>query len=245
MRRLLLILLLVPIALCAAEQSQGPDGSASTNPHNLLFVLPESIPYHYLDTESGQVVGTLIDQFDDLLSNAGLGYPDYEIYSWKRALSIANSRAATLIMPLSRTPEREEQYHWLKLLRETRFSIFSLQPEPLTPEIITQQGITIYSENGGIQCDLLIDAGVPERLVSRFEGISHDKVVDLAIAGRIKYFIAEEDLVQVGLAERGLEQSSLNITYTIDQTVKDYLAMASDNDETLVKALIAALNQEN
>ncbi len=241
---LLILIVLTKSALLAQDEAANQNPSKTTgNPHQLLFVLPESIPYHYLDEDTGRVVGTLVDRFNHLITNAGLGSPDYAIYSWKRALAAANSRPATLIMPLSRTPEREEKYHWLALLRETHFSIFSLNEDAITPERIQREDITIYCENGGIQCSMLEATGVPGDHIQLFEGISHDRVVDLAVSGRIKYFLAEQDLVEVGLKERGLDQSTLKVVYTIDRPVQDYLAMAIDNEPTLVDALKRALSK--
>ena len=101
----------------------------------------------------------------------------------------------------------------------------------------------IRDRNGGVQCQLLKQAGVPERLIEQNEGVSHDRVVDLALAGRLKYFLAEEDLVEVGLKERGLPLDRLKVVYTLEDSVGDYLAISRNNDPELVNLLQEALSR--
>ena len=220
---------MMPILVKASEAEAQPIDTKK-NPYNLVVVAPESIPYHYIDKQTNAAAGTEIDRITVLMKQAKLGQPEFKVYPWKRALNIANKQPRTLIMPLSRTPEREEHYFWLRILRETRFSVFSLNDEAITPELISQEKIVIYCENGGIQCLLLAQEGVPEDLIEQNEGVSHDRVLDLALAGRIKYFLAEQDLVEIGLKERGLKPNTLKNVYTLPNPVGDYLAIAKDNN---------------
>lgn len=242
-RTLLLILTMIPILASASEEID-QSSKDNTNPYDLVVVAPESIPYHYIDADTNTPIGTEIDRITKLMREAELGRPEFKVYPWKRALYLANKQPRTLIMPLSRTPEREEDYFWLRVLRETRFSVFSLADEAITPKLISEQEIVIYCENGGIQCLLLAQEGVPERLIKQNEGVSHDRVLDLALAGRIKYFLAEQDLVEIGLKERGLDIDMLKNVYTLPTPVGDYLAIAKkNNNPEFITSLFNALSR--
>ena len=149
--RLLLVSSLLQCFIVNANQDSKISSEGKVVPLNLIVLAPESIPYHYYNYDDASVVGTSVDEIKSLMQQANLASPTFRIYPWKRALYLANKQPKTLIMPLSRTPERENDYVWLKAMRETYFSVYSLDDAPLTPEIVREKNISIYCENAGIQ----------------------------------------------------------------------------------------------
>lgn len=53
--------------------------------------------------------------------------PTIQFYPWTRALSMAGSQPRTLILPLTRTPEREAHYRWLVKLYRQQFVFIALR----------------------------------------------------------------------------------------------------------------------
>ena len=64
-------------------------------------------------TETGPgtpgALGTLVREMALRLGEA----PAIQFYPWTRAQSMVNTQTRTLILPLTRTPEREDSYRWL------------------------------------------------------------------------------------------------------------------------------------
>ena len=236
--RLLLVSSLLQCFIVNANQDSKIPSEGKVVPLNLIVLAPESIPYHYYNYDDASVVGTSVDEIKSLMQQANLASPTFRIYPWKRALYLANKQPKTLIMPLSRTPERENDYVWLKAMRETYFSVYSLDDAPLTPEIVREKNISIYCENAGIQCLLLSKSGFPEKFIKENHGVSHDNFLDLALAGRIKYFLAEQDLVETGLKQRRLPLNTLKKVYTLNKPVSDYLAISKNNEPELIDLLV-------
>jgi len=234
------------VVFTAANASAG-ETSAAQAPDllgkRLLVVAPESFPYHYSDIETGRPVGSDITMVRELSKAAGLSPPDILIVSWNRAIREARSTPATVVMPLSRSTARDAEFHWLIKLRTTEFGVFGLEKQMLSPKYIVENDISIFCENGGIQCQLLEDLGIPKEQIKLFPGISSDKVVSMALRGRIRYFISEIAIVDAGLKKRNLPPGTLTQTYTLPDTVDDYLAIHKKNDPALIKALTAAASK--
>lgn len=68
-------------------------------------------------------LGTLVREMALRLGDA----PPIQFYPWTRALTLVESQPRTLILPLTRTPERENSYRWLAKLYRHKFVFIALR----------------------------------------------------------------------------------------------------------------------
>ena len=143
-RSLLFSLLLPVMSSLAMAGDQLPDREiARHNGQGIPVLITDAFPQNYRDPDTGQVVGVDAATLDRLLELAGLK-ADYQITSWKRAIVTAESKADHLIMPLSRSRNREDRFVWLHPIRQTWYSIFGKgQPAASLSDII-ETGSIIY-----------------------------------------------------------------------------------------------------
>jgi polar amino acid transport system substrate-binding protein len=78
-------------------------------------------------TEAGPnapgALGVLVQEMAKHLGEA----PPIQFYPWTRALSMVGAQPRTLILPLTRTPEREANYRWLVKLYRQQFVFIALR----------------------------------------------------------------------------------------------------------------------
>jgi polar amino acid transport system substrate-binding protein len=68
-------------------------------------------------------LGTLVQE---MASRLGVP-PAIQFYPWTRALSLVGAQPRTLVLPLTRTPEREAHYRWLVKLYRQKFVFIALR----------------------------------------------------------------------------------------------------------------------
>jgi len=112
--RFLLTLMLVALALQARADTLAPYQIVSGN---LPPFTAESGP------NSPGALGILVRDMAKRLGDA----PPIQFYPWSRALSMVGTQPRTLILPLTRTPEREANYRWLVKLYRQQFVFIALR----------------------------------------------------------------------------------------------------------------------
>ncbi|WP_374433730.1 substrate-binding periplasmic protein [Inhella sp.] len=77
----------------------------------------------------GDRPGFLVELTETLMAQAG--WPvKVQFFPWARAMQMALAQPRTLILPLTRTPEREPQYQWLVKLHVQHFAFITRAGEP-------------------------------------------------------------------------------------------------------------------
>ena len=112
--RFLLTLMLVALALQARADTLAPYQIVSGD---LPPFTVESGP------NSPGALGALVRGMAKRLGEA----PPIQFYPWSRALSMVGTQPRTLILPLTRTPEREANYRWLVKLYRQQFVFIALR----------------------------------------------------------------------------------------------------------------------
>ena len=70
--------------------------------------------------------GALASLVHDMALRLGTA-PTIQFYPWTRALSMVGTQPRTLILPLTRTPERENNYRWIVKLYRQQFVFIALR----------------------------------------------------------------------------------------------------------------------
>lgn len=92
-------LLFTSLMCCSALASQAVE-----------VVAEEFAPYQY--QQSGQWVGLSVDVITRLNEDLNL-QPEINVYPWSRAYYLATHRANTVILSITKTRERQSQFHWI------------------------------------------------------------------------------------------------------------------------------------
>jgi polar amino acid transport system substrate-binding protein len=123
--RTLLTLTLVALAL---------QGRADTLPP--YQIVSGNLPPFTVETGANTpgALGALVLEMSTRLGDA----PPIEIYPWKRALSLLDTQPRTLILPLTRTPERENHYRWLVKLYRQQFVFIALRSHNVPVDALDQ-----------------------------------------------------------------------------------------------------------
>jgi len=90
---------------------------------NLRVVLEVSPPHQTY--ENGKVAGLTTAVVERMLQHAKLT-PQYEVYPWARAFRLAAATPNVLIYNMARTPEREQQFHWIGKVASYKFGFLKL-----------------------------------------------------------------------------------------------------------------------
>lgn len=104
--------------LLAAPLALLPGLLPAAEPSPLRLAVAELPPYAMSQSEAGP--GSLVEMTQELLRR--LDTPvTVEFYPWQRALTMVKHLPRMLVLPLTRTPEREPQYRWMVRLYRQRF----------------------------------------------------------------------------------------------------------------------------
>lgn len=105
------------------------DPAAPPSPPPALRLVTSELPPFAIDAAPGGRRGVLVELVETLLKRAGLP-AQAKYYPWARALLLAGAARRTLILPLNRTPEREDRFQWLLKLYTQRFVFVTLSNRP-------------------------------------------------------------------------------------------------------------------
>lgn len=107
--------------LAAAIVCGAVPGAMAATP--LTVVTEEFAPYSYV--ERGEVSGYSTEVVRAVLERAGMAY-SIQIYPWARALQMAATRPNVLIYSIVRTPQRENQFHWIAPIAPRNVYLYKL-----------------------------------------------------------------------------------------------------------------------
>lgn len=212
--------------------------AAAANTEPLAFrVVTELSPPHQT-TKDGKVDGISTQIVIATLKQAGLD-SHIEVYPWARSYYIATSVPNVLIYNIARTPERENEFHWIGPVANYRLGLVRLTDRTdLTPNHIKDLGSAViavqrgdfsslYLQQQGLRIgkELLLSADILESWRLLLKG-KVDYVVDdeAAIALMEKQLLQPQGIARFVLAIPQLEQQT-------------YLAASKGTDPELVKKL--------
>lgn len=123
-----------------------------------LTLVTSELPPMAMPGEPGQR-GVLLDLVEAMLKRAELETaPGF--FPWARALLMARETPRTLIVPLNRTTEREEQFQWLVKLYAQRIAFLTLAGKPRVESLEQARRLRIGGLRGSSNLDTLQQRGV-------------------------------------------------------------------------------------
>lgn len=105
--------------------------------------------------------GVLVELSEAVLRHAGYR-AKAEFFPWARAQQMAQQKARSLIVPLTRAPEREARFQWLLKLYVQNFVFINRSEDPPVSELPQAQKLRIAVLRGSPNMVHLLNNGIPE-----------------------------------------------------------------------------------
>jgi len=167
-----------------------------------------------------------------------VGVP-YEIQTtlWSRALNRMLKEPRTLIYPLTRTPEREDEYDWVRQIGSTTFRLLGtkeIAAKNLSKtEIISGKYLAIC-EATTVNCRMLRNFGFPDEAIVPVKGRLTQDVIGLVVNGRASFILDDPKFIRQNIDPSLFEQVSVIGDYAVMHL--EYLA-GYKTDPDLIKVL--------
>lgn len=209
----------------------------ATAEQSSLRVVTELSPPHQT-VNNGQVDGVSTKIVEATLKQAGLE-SRIEVYPWARAFYIATSVPNVLIYNMARTPERENEFHWIGPVANYRLGLVRLtERTDLRPNHIKDLGSAVIAVQRDDFSTLYLQQQGME--IGRELQLSADILQSwrLLIKGKVDYVVDDE--AALALMEQQLSQPEgiTRFVLAIPQLEqKTYLAASKGTDPELVKKL--------
>lgn len=182
----------------------------------LTVVTEEFAPYSFV--ERGEVRGYSTEVVRAALGRAGIDY-EIQIYPWARALQMATTRPNVLIYSIVRTPQRENQFHWIATIAPRNVYLYKLaaRQDIQIHTLADLKPYRIAANRGDVVEEQLHQLGLAADLSAK-DVFSLQKL----IAGRVDFMVATElsinnlclrANVSCALLERGMQMPEISGYY--------------------------------
>ncbi|WP_199102333.1 ABC transporter substrate-binding protein [Aquitalea sp. ASV11] len=173
-------------------------------------------PFSY--EEQGRPVGIAVDLLNAAGKLYGLSF-NYRFLPWLRAQSEARSSTDRIIIPLTRTPEREEQYNWIAELFQYQF-VFISAGGPLPRSLEEARAMRIAVLRGNPAEKILRDQGFTLLDVGFSEEINARKLA----ARRVDLWVAADLAAKSIYRQSGGDPSQLRFGLKLGEAMHVFLA---------------------
>ncbi len=125
---------------------------------------------------------------------------DYTItpMAWSRAYNLALSSDDVIIYPLTKTPEREDNFKWLLHVHRQSYTLIGhkkIDPLELSKSDILSGKYLSLCEANSVNCHFLAKYGFPQSSILRVHGVELDKILRLVSKGRASFMMEEVEEV--------------------------------------------------
>jgi polar amino acid transport system substrate-binding protein len=154
--------------------------------------------------------GVLVELVEELLRRAGTP-AKVEFYPWARAMRMAQQGPRVLILPLTRTPEREAQYQWLLKLYVQHFVFINragqlpvadlAQALRLRVAVLRASPATAQLQRRGFSSDQVLQAPSVEDMLRQLERGHVDAIYggDVIIMDKVRVSGRDPAQFQIGM----------------------------------------------
>lgn len=207
----------------------------------LQVVTENAPPLQFI--KEGKIQGPTTQIVNAMLAHANIS-ADIQMYPWARAYEFAKSNRDTLIYPLIRTPEREQQFTWIGPLLTMKLGFIKLK---------TADDISITSLDDAKRYKLGVMRGdftqgyldrnnfINDRNYELFSSIP--ELLKLLYAQKIDIFIADLPLLKLTAIVQGYDPSLLVTEFFLpQQQYKLYLAANKEMNINTITRLQTSLN---
>lgn len=206
----------------------------------LRVVSSEFPPYSYSAGKHAE--GIAVDKVRHLLDSAGFA-PTVEVYPWARAYEVALREPNVLIFLIARTPEREEQFHWLGTLIDFDVKLFRLKDRS-DIDLGSLQDLAPYktgSLNRDVKGQYLMEQGA-----KTISYATEESGVHMLKRGYIDLMPAEINSFHYRVQRLGYSPDDFAQAWTLDAISKPlYLAASRNTSPELIERIQQAMGHHS
>lgn len=215
---------------------------------------PSSLPEVTIFTNIGLTEGTLKSKEKRRYENVKKFMNDTKIpfkinlVPWTRAFRSAQTQKNTLIFELDKTPDREDQFHWIYPLRTDSYQLISLNAmnkRNLTKKKILEGNFTGMCGKNTSACKIFKDFGFPEDRIIQVPITNSKSMANLLMHKRADFIIGKFDFFVKDLKLDSIPPRTFYPVLDIIQTTT-FLAAGKNIDPLILTTLLkTAKNHKN
>jgi polar amino acid transport system substrate-binding protein len=188
--------------------------------------------------EDGKQTGMIIDMLHEVAKSTGVIF-NIRFLPWKRAQIETQSGTGQLIIPLTRTPERENAYHWIAPMVSYNFVIATHGNKPPPRTIEEAKKLSLGVLRGNPMESLLPKMG----FTNLKPGYTEDANAKLLFGNRIDGWVVADIVAADVYKKAGGNPSDLHLGLRIGDTMSIYLAGSLQFPEAERKLIADELNR--
>ncbi|MDF2177454.1 transporter substrate-binding domain-containing protein [Aliiglaciecola sp. CAU 1673] len=217
----------LPLSAIAAER---PDIAVLVNLHTQTE----------LSKPQGKFARASIDKLKRFMEASTLSY-EIVFLPWPRAMDMLASDDSSLIFELLRTPQREDQYHWILPLYDSgEMQLIARSDSPFIEQTKAQwlgSDHQVACTRASAQCSALRRFGFTEKHISIITSSSPTILEQMLMQNRVDFIPGFMPVVHENLASLGFAKEVVKGVAVIDNSV-DYLAAPKHLKGSLLKRLL-------
>lgn len=207
-----------------------------------LLLLPTASSQAQLQVyaEAAEIDGVTNELVSAVLSEAGYE-AEISVVPWTRLMHLLESEPNSLAFSMTRTPDREDRFHWIGLIRPITFKLWGLREraDELPRTLEGARDLRISALRGDVVADYLTSIGFTN-LVYLSQA---SNTLTMLLRDRVDLMVYIETGIEDYLSERNASLDMLIPVATIDEiSTGHYLVMNKDSDPALVELIEAAFN---
>ena len=232
------------IALPALLGARLPALAAAPGPaERALAGFTENLPPLNYQDETGTAQGFSVDLLRLMAAAAGLPL-ELQVMPWQRTVQMAEATPGSVLFSLTRTPEREAQFHWVGPIAQRRILIYKLASR-------TDLRLSQLSDLGAHQrIGVVRDSAADKQLqaaglkpgVQLEHGLDDATNVRKLLAGRMEFIVLLDWAAAWNMRQLKLPYATLQPALEQDATRSYWFGLRPDTDPALLKRLQAELD---
>lgn len=219
--------------------------SANAEPEEISLVTQSFAPLQWDNegTPDGYVTAFLLAAAERVNQTVPVTIAGYEFLPWKRAMLMAETVPNVMFFSLSRTPEREQKFHWLGEVSPYGQYLYRLDSSPgvevETLSDLRGLDVKIGVQDGGNLHAHLTRLGFDQELVPITD---YHQGIEMFFLGRVDLLPLTGFLAEASACKQGYDGSQLKPVLFVEALAKPLWAVFSKGtDQELVAAFQGAM----
>lgn len=211
--------MLIP-ALCGKALAQ----ESTSEP--AFWVLTSLEPPFSLRNDKGQLEGYLIEVVSGILTEANI---EQEILAapWGRLIQEAQSKPNVLMFPLARTPDRENDYHWILPLTSNIYGVLGATEDKKF--VKRKEDLNKVSPIGVLKNDFRHKVLLDQNIEGVMPFDDYDAAVSELLSGKLSSLFFSDAGLRYFCFKQGADCSHFTLLYEY-QTLTSYIALSKGTD---------------
>ncbi len=212
--------------------------SQISHANELRILTVNEPPANYLDKD-GEMQGYVLDIVHALQKELGIK-TNIEVIPEARALNIANSTANTLLFSFSKTPYRQDHFHWIGQVLSKKWQVYALKESKIS--ITNDEQLRKINILGVVRGDVREEWLVNHKFTNLHSVTHHEQNVKRLLMGRVPAIVYENAGLIHLCKKLNVEPSLVEAIYTL-KIAPVYIMMSAKTAPHIVEKWQTAFQQ--